>query len=45
MSAIGLVWLIPALPLAAFFLNGLLGRRWLRHATGPIAAAAIGAGK
>ena len=36
------VWLIPALPLAAFLLNGLLGRRWLRHATGPIAATALG---
>ena len=42
MSAVDLVWLIPALPLAAFFVNGLFGRRWLRHATGPIAAAAVG---
>ena len=37
------VWLIPALPLAAFFVNVLFGRRWLKHWTGPIAAAAVGA--
>ena len=36
------VWLVPALPLLAFLLNGLFGRRWLKHATGPIAAAALG---
>ncbi len=36
------VWLIPALPLAAFLVNGLFGRRWLRHATGWIASAAVG---
>ena len=35
------VWLIPALPLAAFLINGLFGRRWLKHATGWIAVAAI----
>ncbi|HEV2249921.1 MAG TPA: NADH-quinone oxidoreductase subunit L [Candidatus Limnocylindria bacterium] len=36
-------WLIPAFPLAAFFVNVLLGRRWLKHWTGPIAALAVGA--
>ena len=35
------VWLIPALPLAAFLANGLFGRRWLKHATGWIAAGAM----
>ncbi len=39
---IGLVWLIPALPLAAFLVNGLFGRRWLGHLTGLIASAAVG---
>ena len=39
---IGLVWLIPALPLAAFLVNGLFGRRWLGHLTGVIASAAVG---
>src|SRR3989442_6184548 len=37
------VWLIPAFPLAAFLVNGLLGRRWLGHLTGLIGSAAIGA--
>jgi NADH-quinone oxidoreductase subunit L len=37
------VWLIPAFPLAAFLINGLLGRRWLRKWTGIIASAAVGA--
>ena len=37
------VWLIPAFPLAAFFVNALFGRRWLKRSTGPIAAAAIAA--
>ncbi|HUQ41795.1 MAG TPA: NADH-quinone oxidoreductase subunit L, partial [Candidatus Limnocylindrales bacterium] len=37
------VWLIPAFPLAAFVINGLFGRRWLRHATGWIAVAAVAA--
>ena len=37
------VWLIPALPLAAFLVNGLFGRRWLHHATGWIAAGAVAA--
>ncbi|HEY8730659.1 MAG TPA: NADH-quinone oxidoreductase subunit L [Candidatus Limnocylindria bacterium] len=37
------VWLIPAFPLAAFFINALFGRRWLKHWTGPLASAAIGA--
>jgi NADH-quinone oxidoreductase subunit L len=37
------VWLIPALPLAAFLINGLFGRRWLKHATGWIAALAMAA--
>jgi NADH-quinone oxidoreductase subunit L len=36
------VWLIPALPLAAFLINGLFGRRWLHHWTGIIASAAVG---
>ncbi|MBI2774353.1 MAG: NADH-quinone oxidoreductase subunit L [Chloroflexi bacterium] len=36
------VWLIPALPLAAFVINGLLGRRWLGRATGIVASAALG---
>ncbi|MEK6206336.1 MAG: NADH-quinone oxidoreductase subunit L [Chloroflexota bacterium] len=40
---ISLVWLIPALPLAAFLVNGLFGRRWLGHWTGVIATAAVGA--
>jgi len=40
---VNLVWAIPALPLAAFFVNGLFGRRWLKQATGPIAAGAVGA--
>jgi len=40
---IGLVWLIPALPLAAFLVNGLFGRRWLGHLTGLTASAAVGA--
>jgi NADH-quinone oxidoreductase subunit L len=39
---IALVWLIPALPLAAFLVNGLFGRRWLGHLTGVIASAAVG---
>src|SRR5438876_1721872 len=39
---ISLVWLIPALPLAAFLVNGLLGRRWLGHMTGVIASVAVG---
>jgi NADH-quinone oxidoreductase subunit L len=37
------VWLIPALPLLAFLANGLFGRRWLKHATGWIAVAAVAA--
>ncbi|MDQ2951400.1 MAG: NADH-quinone oxidoreductase subunit L, partial [Chloroflexota bacterium] len=37
------VWLVPALPLAAFLINGLFGRRWLKHATGWIAVAAVAA--
>jgi len=36
------VWLIPALPLAAFLINGLFGRRWLQQWTGAIASAAVG---
>jgi NADH-quinone oxidoreductase subunit L len=36
------VWLIPALPLAAFLVNGLFGRRWLQKWTGIIASAAVG---
>src|SRR5712692_2417703 len=37
------VWLIPAFPLAAFLVNVLFGRRWLKHWTGYLAAAAVGA--
>ena len=37
------VWLIPAFPLAAFLINGLFGRRWLKHWTGPLASAAVAA--
>src|SRR5438874_1339039 len=40
---IQLVWLIPAFPLAAFLIDGLFGRRWLRASTGWIASAAVGA--
>ncbi|TMF25357.1 MAG: NADH-quinone oxidoreductase subunit L [Chloroflexi bacterium] len=40
---IQLVWLIPAFPLAAFLIDGLFGRRWLRAWTGWIASAAVGA--
>jgi NADH-quinone oxidoreductase subunit L len=36
------VWLVPALPLAAFLVNGLFGRRWLHRTTGVIASAAVG---
>ena len=36
------VWLIPALPLAAFFVSGVLGRRWLHRWTGVIASTAVG---
>ncbi|HUG56188.1 MAG TPA: NADH-quinone oxidoreductase subunit L [Candidatus Limnocylindrales bacterium] len=39
---IELVWLVPALPLAAVLVNGLLGSRWLGHWTGAIASAAVG---
>jgi len=39
---ISLVWLIPALPLTAFLVTGLFGRRWLGHLTGVIASAAVG---
>ena len=39
---ISLVWLIPALPLAAFLVSGLFGRRWLGHMTGVMASAAVG---
>ncbi len=36
------VALVPLLPLAAFAVNGLFGRRWLGHRTGWIACAALG---
>ena len=36
------VWLIPALPLAAFAVNVLLGRRWMGRATGIVASVALG---
>jgi NADH-quinone oxidoreductase subunit L len=39
---IPLVWLIPALPLAAFLVNGIFGKRWLGKRTGIIASAAVG---
>ncbi|MBI3522247.1 MAG: NADH-quinone oxidoreductase subunit L [Chloroflexi bacterium] len=39
---IALAWLIPLFPLAAFLINLCFGKRWLKHATGPIASAAIG---
>ncbi|TME43764.1 MAG: NADH-quinone oxidoreductase subunit L [Chloroflexi bacterium] len=39
---IQLVWVIPGLPLAAFLINGLFGRRWLGHLTGWIATGAVG---
>jgi NADH-quinone oxidoreductase subunit L len=39
---ISLVWLIPALPLAAFLIDGLFGRRFLGHLTGLIATVAVG---
>src|SRR5579859_2415252 len=42
MSAIDLVWLVPALPLAAAIVNGLFGRRWLHRASGVVATAALG---
>ncbi|MHB8630734.1 MAG: NADH-quinone oxidoreductase subunit L [Candidatus Limnocylindria bacterium] len=37
------VWLVPAFPLAAFLVNALFGRRWLKRWTGPLASAAIAA--
>jgi NADH-quinone oxidoreductase subunit L len=37
------VWIIPALPLAAFLINGLLGARLLGKLTGHIASVAVGA--
>ena len=40
---IQIVWLVPAFPLAAFAVNLLFGRRWLKRWTGPIAAVAIAA--
>ena len=37
------IWLVPAFPLAAFLINALFGRRWLKQWTGPLASAAIAA--
>ena len=37
------VWLIPAFPLAAFLINALFGRRWLKRWTGPLASLSIAA--
>jgi NADH-quinone oxidoreductase subunit L len=37
------VWIIPALPLAAFLINGLFGARVLGKLTGQIASVAVGA--
>ncbi len=37
------LWLIPALPLAGFLVNGLLGRRLPKGAVGFMACAAVGA--
>src|SRR3989442_12651804 len=39
---IQVVWVIPALPLAAFLVCGLFGRRWLGHWSGVVASAAVG---
>src|SRR3972149_937813 len=36
-----ILWLIPLFPLLAFVVNGLLGPKFLKKATGPIASAAI----
>ena len=36
------VWLIPALPLVSFLVNGLFGRRWLGRWTGWVASVAVG---
>jgi NADH-quinone oxidoreductase subunit L len=41
LSALNFIWLIPALPLLAFAVNGLLGRR-LGRLTGPIACVLVG---
>ena len=43
LDAIDLVWLVALIPLAAAIVNGVLGRRWLGKATGPIATIALGA--
>lgn len=37
------LWLIPALPLAGFLVNGLLGRRLPKAAVGLVACASVGA--
>ena len=42
MDVIDLVWLVALIPLAAAIVNGLLGRRYLRKWTGPIATVALG---
>ncbi len=39
---VGLVWLVPGIPLAAAIVNGLFGRRWLHRASGVIASVALG---
>ncbi|MDE3100778.1 MAG: NADH-quinone oxidoreductase subunit L [Chloroflexota bacterium] len=41
-DVVGLVWLVPGIPLAAAIVNGLFGRRWLHRATGVIASVALG---
>ncbi len=42
LDVVGLVWLVPGIPLAAAVVNGLFGRRWLHRATGVIASVALG---
>ncbi len=43
MTVEGTLWLIPAFPLAAFMVNGLLGRRVIRSAAHWVALAGVGA--
>ena len=43
MKTAQMLWMIPAFPLAAFLLNGLLGRRVFRNAAHWVALAGVGA--